>query len=90
MTEDKTNPGPESLRGEIEKRAYTYWEQAGRPEGADQAHWFRAETELLSSSDEAQPPVSPEELARRQRRRRRTALAHAIESVASPQQQFPV
>ncbi|MDX1978982.1 MAG: DUF2934 domain-containing protein [Bryobacteraceae bacterium] len=62
MTEDKTNPGPESLRQEIEKRAYTYWEQAGRPEGADQAHWFRAETELLSSSEEAQPEVSPEDL----------------------------
>jgi hypothetical protein len=30
----------------ISIRAYELWEQEGRPQGRDQAHWFEAEREL--------------------------------------------
>ncbi|MCP5364982.1 MAG: DUF2934 domain-containing protein [Hyphomicrobiales bacterium] len=33
-------------RREIEKRAYTIWEQEGCPHGKDEEHWTRAVAEL--------------------------------------------
>jgi hypothetical protein len=30
----------------ISVRAYQLWEQEGRPDGRDQAHWFEAERQL--------------------------------------------
>jgi hypothetical protein len=35
------------LRDSIAKRAYEIFENAGRPAGQGQAHWFRAESEVL-------------------------------------------
>jgi HSP20 family molecular chaperone IbpA len=35
------------LQDSIAKRAYAIFENAGRPAGQDQAHWFRAESEVL-------------------------------------------
>jgi hypothetical protein len=35
------------LHDRIAKRAYEIFENAGRPAGQDQAHWFRAESEVL-------------------------------------------
>jgi hypothetical protein len=37
------------LHDSIVKRAYEIFENAGRPAGQDQAHWFRAESEVLQS-----------------------------------------
>jgi hypothetical protein len=35
---------------EIARAAYDLWEQEGRPEGKDVAHWLRAETQLRASA----------------------------------------
>ncbi|MDE1937855.1 MAG: DUF2934 domain-containing protein [Alphaproteobacteria bacterium] len=37
----------ESLRKQIELRAYALWEQAGRPHGCAEEHWAQAEAEIL-------------------------------------------
>ena len=37
----------ESLHARIELRAYTLWEQAGRPHGHSEEHWAQAEAEIL-------------------------------------------
>jgi hypothetical protein len=42
---------------EIAGRAYARWEEAGRPHGGDQAHWFAAEDELRRKS--RSPGASP-------------------------------
>jgi Protein of unknown function (DUF2934) len=36
---------------EIRAKAYSIWEQEGRPEGQSLAHWLRAQSELIT--DEA-------------------------------------
>ena len=36
-----------ALHDSIVKRAYEIFEKAGRPAGQDQAHWFKAESEVL-------------------------------------------
>ena len=38
----------------IQKRAYTIWEQEGRPEGRHQEHWNQAETELSPANGSKQ------------------------------------
>jgi hypothetical protein len=38
---------PRNAEEEIRRRAYELYEHEGRPEGRDQEHWLRAETELL-------------------------------------------
>jgi hypothetical protein len=37
---------PHPTHDEIARRAYSYWEQRGRPEGSPEVDWFRAEQEL--------------------------------------------
>jgi hypothetical protein len=39
--------GSADLREAIARRAYEIYEAEGRPEGRDEAHWRRAEAELL-------------------------------------------
>ncbi|MGC9953067.1 MAG: DUF2934 domain-containing protein [Rhizomicrobium sp.] len=39
----------ESLRKQIEARAYQLWERDGRPHGRHQEHWVQAEKEILSA-----------------------------------------
>jgi hypothetical protein len=61
----------------ISIRAYQLWEQEGRPDGRDQAHWFEAERQLQelqcgsfvenSSASVAMEPAPPS--SRRRRRR---------------------
>ena len=41
------------FRTEIEKLAYQFWEERGKPLGSSEEDWFRAERELL---DEFGPP----------------------------------
>jgi hypothetical protein len=41
----------------IKRRAYSLWEEEGRPEGRADEHWFRAEAELIGADtgEEAGP-----------------------------------
>jgi hypothetical protein len=43
-------PTAESLRKQIEARAYMLWERAGRPHGRHEEHWNQAEKEVLSEA----------------------------------------
>jgi hypothetical protein len=43
-------PTAETLRKQIEARAYVLWERAGRPHGRHEEHWIKAEKEILSES----------------------------------------
>ena len=50
----------ESLRKQIEARAYALWERAGRPHGRHQEHWAQAEKEILGEfKAKASPPAKP-------------------------------
>ena len=40
-------PTTESLRKQIEARAYALWERAGHPYGRHEEHWAQAEKEVL-------------------------------------------
>jgi hypothetical protein len=44
-----------TTQSEIAKRAYTLWEQSGRPEGKDFEYWLKAEAEAQSASPENKP-----------------------------------
>ena len=41
---------------EIERLAYSIWEEEGRPDGKDQEHYFRAK-QILEQKE--QPPIVP-------------------------------
>ena len=45
------------LHDRIKRRAYSLWEQEGRPEGRADEHWVRAEAEVIGAdtSEEAGP-----------------------------------
>ena len=47
MNAKPAKPATESLRKQIEARAYALWERAGRPHGRHQEHWAQAEKEIL-------------------------------------------
>lgn len=70
-----TARSPDSER--VAARAYSIWEEEGRPHGRDHAHWHRAESELTGqavapdAAGEA-PPAEPKKLTRP---RKSTALA---------------
>ena len=53
----------------IRERAYTLWEQDGRPEGRSLAHWFKAEAELTVHRAVA----TQEKIGAAKSRRRRSA-----------------
>lgn len=38
------------MHDEIERRAYAMWEADGRPEGQDQAYWFKAMSEIATEA----------------------------------------
>jgi hypothetical protein len=48
------------LHERVRQRAYSLWEQEGRPEGQAEDHWRRAEAEVagVNPGDEA-PPGTP-------------------------------
>jgi hypothetical protein len=48
-------PTTETLRKQIEARAYVLWERAGRPYGRHEEHWIQAEKEILSESKAKAP-----------------------------------
>lgn len=76
---------PESER--VAERAYSIWEEEGRPHGRDHAHWHRAESELAeptgggapNSADEA--PSAP---ARKPARARKAVAAAGASSTVEP------
>ncbi|MDE2133205.1 MAG: DUF2934 domain-containing protein [Alphaproteobacteria bacterium] len=47
MIAKHSNPTVESLRHQIEVRAYLLWERSGRPMGCGQDYWLLAEKEIL-------------------------------------------
>ena len=42
---------------QIQQRAYELWHQDGRPDGADQHYWYRAERELSSTAPSVSAPL---------------------------------
>lgn len=42
----------------IRKRSYEIWQNKGRQEGLDLAHWFRAEAELEAENPQIYPPLA--------------------------------
>ena len=38
------------MQNEIEQRAYQLWDADGRPEGQDQAYWFKAVAALAAEA----------------------------------------
>ena len=66
------------MRKAVEERAYTLWDEAGRPDGSALLYWLRAEQEfgLIPKVEADDPMVTLQELA---------AGAHSLEqSEASP------
>jgi hypothetical protein len=47
----------------IRERAYRLWEQDGRPEGQEQAHWREAERQIVAEEGEAWRPDGPDATA---------------------------
>lgn len=41
------------MQEDIQRRAYQLWEIDGRPEGQDQAYWFKAVAELAGEAAKA-------------------------------------
>jgi hypothetical protein len=39
-----------TMQEEIQRRAYHLWEADGRPEGQDQAYWFKAGSEMAAEA----------------------------------------
>jgi hypothetical protein len=67
----------ESLRKQIEARAYALWERAGRPHGRHEEHWAQAEKEVLGErkakaparkKTKAAPPSSPKKSVKRKKK----------------------
>jgi hypothetical protein len=38
------------MHEDIQRRAYALWEADGRPEGQDQAYWFKAVSEIAAEA----------------------------------------
>lgn len=55
---------PRPTEAEIAQRAHELWQQAGRPVGRDQEHWYEAERQLAtvrSNLDNPMPAPAPGE-----------------------------
>jgi len=48
-----------SLRDEIARRAYLFWEARGGPDRSPEEDWFRAETEVRNERAVAEAPKEP-------------------------------
>ena len=51
--------GQTALQERIRMRAYSLWEQAGRPDGTALAHWLEAEREAEATALPANPASTP-------------------------------
>lgn len=45
------------MQDEIQRRAYALWEADGRPEGQDQAYWFKAVAQLTAEAAQTIKPA---------------------------------
>ena len=45
------------MQNEIGRRAYALWEADGRPQGQDQAYWFKAVAELTADAAKTIKPA---------------------------------
>jgi hypothetical protein len=59
------------LRAKVEERAYTMWENDGRPDGMEIEYWLKAEQEIVNQSavGEEDPMPAVEKPAKRAARR---------------------
>src|SRR4051794_22287198 len=48
------------LQGEIGKRAYCLWEEAGRPHSRDTEFWLKAESEIRNAKQSTEPKAAPQ------------------------------
>ena len=44
------------MHEQVQRRAYAMWEADGRPEGQDQAYWFKAVSEIASEAAKSIKP----------------------------------
>ena len=56
MNAKPVNSTAESLRKQIEFRAYLLWERDGHPYGRHEEHWAQAEKEVLGEPKGKTPP----------------------------------
>jgi len=59
------------MHEDIQRRAYQMWEADGRPEGQDQAYWFKAVSEITAEA--AKTIKSPRKRAPRATKARKAA-----------------
>jgi len=45
------------MQDQIQRRAYEMWEEDGRPEGQDQAYWFKAVAEFAGEAAKTIKPA---------------------------------
>jgi hypothetical protein len=62
-------PTAESLRKQIEARAYMLWERAGRPHGRHEEHWNQAEKGQSNAQTSVQEKRHPQEDVNRPERK---------------------
>ena len=53
----------QDIETRVRDRAYALWEQHGRPEGQELAHWHEAERQVLAESGEGWQPEGPDDVA---------------------------
>jgi hypothetical protein len=53
----------QDLEARVRDRAYVLWEQHGRPEGQELAHWHEAERQVMAESGEDWQPEGPDDAA---------------------------
>ncbi len=72
---------------DIQKRAYSIWEAAGRPDGSHESHWHQAREELLTSTKFHAPETRKPEIKVRKAAARKPAAGKttdAAETVVAP------
>ena len=74
----------------VAERAYTIWEEEGRPHGRDRAHWERAEQELAApeavpeATSEVAPEAAPDAAPTPEPAAKKTARARKPQDPAAP------
>jgi hypothetical protein len=67
-----------TMREQIAHRAYAIWEKEGRPHGQHEAHWFRAERQLMATQAQDEHPSRDMEAMGRRNRTKSTRNQGAI------------
>lgn len=64
--------GNDDMADRIRGRAYSIWEEEGRPDGRDGDHWLQAEREIMHGNDEIDGDDMPNQAALREAAREHT------------------